>query len=170
MTTFEIDTNAGPIFTIERKTAADVRSYVERMIPLLRRRGYSCSWRRSNDWHVIDVANSKQRVVHSAAFIDVSKRPNPVHEWGVLGSVEHTSECECRTRVDDLLGGRTHVNGHKIVERVGSFAIVEAPSSFVVFRGGPMGERKTLDGARRLAERKSAQYDGTQRVDSASKR
>lgn len=152
---WEIDTNAGPILSY-RGTVQQTKQHVERCIGMLRQRGYSCSWRRSNDWYVIDVANSRGRVVHSAAFIDKSKRPNPVHEWGKLGTVEHTSDCECHTRSV----ARTHVNGHEIVERVGTIVVVQASSCFVVFRGGPLGERKTIDGARRLAERMSERYDG----------
>lgn len=73
MTEYEIDTNAGPIVRRRFASLAACRAFVERCIPLLRKRGYSCSWRESNGWQVIDVANSRGRVVHSAAFHRVAR-------------------------------------------------------------------------------------------------
>jgi hypothetical protein len=68
VTAYLWDTNAGPIVTRDEPTAKAMRSHVEAHVPLLRRRGYSSSWRRSGSWHVMDVANSKGRIVHSCAF------------------------------------------------------------------------------------------------------
>jgi hypothetical protein len=62
-----IDTNAGPIDHFDG-TDAQCRRYVERMIPLLSRRGYSHSWRRQGEWHIIECYSSTGRTVHSAAF------------------------------------------------------------------------------------------------------
>lgn len=68
MATFTIDTNAGPIVTLQRRTPAEVRSYMESSIPLLAKRGYTHRWTRRNGWFVIDIYNSRERLVHSAAF------------------------------------------------------------------------------------------------------
>jgi hypothetical protein len=40
MATFTIDTNAGPIVTLQRRSPAEVKSYMESSIPLLAKRGY----------------------------------------------------------------------------------------------------------------------------------
>jgi hypothetical protein len=68
MRTYTIDTNAGPILQREFRTAADARTYVERSVPLLRKRGYTAEWARSGKWHVCNVLNSKGRQVHACAF------------------------------------------------------------------------------------------------------
>jgi hypothetical protein len=65
---YTIDTNAGPILERSFSTTKSVREYVERSIPLLRKRGYSCTWERKGRWHVVRVLNSKGREVHAAAF------------------------------------------------------------------------------------------------------
>lgn len=68
MTVYTWDTNAGPIIRVEARDAKAARRHVESGVPLLRRRGYSAAWRRSGRWHVLDVANSRGRVVHSCAI------------------------------------------------------------------------------------------------------
>lgn len=73
MTVYQFDTNAGPILRVEKPTAAHMRSYVERGVPLLRRRGYTHVWTRSGRWHVMTVSNSKGRRAHACAFRPLSK-------------------------------------------------------------------------------------------------
>lgn len=68
MQTYTFDTNAGPIVTLRGKSLAAVKHIAESQIPLLRRRNYSSKWTRSGDWHVVNVFNSKQRLVHAAAI------------------------------------------------------------------------------------------------------
>lgn len=41
---------------------------MESSIPLLAKRGYTHRWTRRNGWFVIDIYNSRERLVHSAAF------------------------------------------------------------------------------------------------------
>jgi hypothetical protein len=67
MSAWVIDTNAGPIVRFNGSVAA-CRAHVERSIPLLQRRGYTCEWTRSNGWHVANVRNSRGRIVHACAF------------------------------------------------------------------------------------------------------
>ena len=68
MTEYVIDWNAGPGPQYRTGTPAELRSYMESMIPLVTRRGYSHTWSRRGAWHVIEISNSKGRPVHAAAF------------------------------------------------------------------------------------------------------
>lgn len=69
MPLYTIDTNARPILQREFASPAEVKRFIEASIPLLQKRGFTHSWRKSHSgWNVIDIFNSKQRPVHSAAF------------------------------------------------------------------------------------------------------
>lgn len=73
MTTFTIDTNAGPIVTREFDNAKACRRYCESMVPLLRKRGHTCEWTKQSTeggrvWHVGRIFNRKHREVHVLAF------------------------------------------------------------------------------------------------------
>ena len=99
-----IDTNAGPIDRFVG-TVDECKSYLERMIPLLRKRGYSCKWRTQDDWHIIDCFNSKGRPVHSAAFrlddecqwfAHCHRAAVTFRDHTVLGQVPICAECDAK--------------------------------------------------------------------------
>lgn len=67
MTTYTIDTNAGPILTREFRTLDDAKAFAERGCPMTRRRGYSTNWVIVHKWHVCQVINTKGKIVHRLA-------------------------------------------------------------------------------------------------------
>lgn len=138
MPMFFIDTNAGPVLRRTFRDADAVKAHMEERIPLLRKRGYTSSWRRNGKWHVIDIANSKGRPVHSAAFCLDREAPKPT----TRKKARRRPRLVIGAKVRFPLGARTrrgvitamNVNGREIRVRVsnGDHHVIAASTAQVI--------------------------------------
>lgn len=100
MTTYEFDTNAGPIVKIRAANLDAAKARAVAQIPLAREAGHSVSWSRSGEWHVVHIHDDIHGCdAHQAAIRLVQRayangrEEHEACEAGTYGcSIDHTND------------------------------------------------------------------------------